>query len=183
MMELTIQLIPTGEIILSPGKNGENCCHNCKVSSHTVLRSEAKSGVRFFHSSLNPVGFLCSSVGRNRCWHSWGYGGSAPMAKSLKTLTNISGSVKRFRIRQKHISVQVQLNSKEGHLNISCRCHVLFQPNRINTFGRVFMLEITITALSAASIGQNPMQPHRLLHFKAAVINISTLTMARIACI
>ncbi|KAG7218412.1 hypothetical protein INR49_020411, partial [Caranx melampygus] len=30
MMELTIQLIPTGEIILSPGKNGENYCHGCK---------------------------------------------------------------------------------------------------------------------------------------------------------
>lgn len=32
MMELRIQLIPTGEIILPPGKNGENYCHNCKVS-------------------------------------------------------------------------------------------------------------------------------------------------------
>lgn len=33
MMELRIQLIPTGEIILPPGKNGENYCNNCKVSS------------------------------------------------------------------------------------------------------------------------------------------------------
>ncbi|TWW76784.1 hypothetical protein D4764_12G0001740 [Takifugu flavidus] len=32
MMELRIQLIPTGEIILPPGKNGENYCHNCKVT-------------------------------------------------------------------------------------------------------------------------------------------------------
>uniref|UniRef100_A0AAY4EQL5 Unconventional myosin-Ic n=1 Tax=Denticeps clupeoides TaxID=299321 RepID=A0AAY4EQL5_9TELE len=29
MMELKIQLIPTGEIILPPGKNGESYCHNC----------------------------------------------------------------------------------------------------------------------------------------------------------
>lgn len=39
MMELRIQLIPTGEIILPPGKNGENYCNNCKVSSHTVTRA------------------------------------------------------------------------------------------------------------------------------------------------
>lgn len=54
MMELRIQLIPTGEIILPPGKNGENYCHNCKVSSHTAARSEVSSGVRFFHSSFVP---------------------------------------------------------------------------------------------------------------------------------
>lgn len=36
MMELRIQLIPTGEIILSPGKNGESFCHSCtKVSPST----------------------------------------------------------------------------------------------------------------------------------------------------
>lgn len=58
MMELRIQLVPTGEIILPPGKNGENYCNNCKVSSHTVARSEARSGVRFFHSSFIPVGFM-----------------------------------------------------------------------------------------------------------------------------
>lgn len=29
MMELRIQLVPTGEIILPPGKNGENYCPNC----------------------------------------------------------------------------------------------------------------------------------------------------------
>lgn len=39
MMELRIQLIPTGEIILPPGKNGENYCNSCKVSSHTVTRA------------------------------------------------------------------------------------------------------------------------------------------------
>lgn len=33
-MELRIQLIPTGEIILPPGKNGENYCNNCKVGSN-----------------------------------------------------------------------------------------------------------------------------------------------------
>lgn len=37
MMELRIQLIPTGEIILPPGKNGENYCNNCKVRSHSVV--------------------------------------------------------------------------------------------------------------------------------------------------
>ncbi|KAK1900042.1 putative outer membrane protein PmpA [Dissostichus eleginoides] len=31
MMELRIMLIPTGEIILSPGKNGDNYCHGCKI--------------------------------------------------------------------------------------------------------------------------------------------------------
>ncbi|KAI4883161.1 hypothetical protein NFI96_013929 [Prochilodus magdalenae] len=29
MMELKIQLVPTGEIILPPGKNGESYCHSC----------------------------------------------------------------------------------------------------------------------------------------------------------
>ncbi|GAA6096719.1 myosin Ic, paralog b isoform X1 [Tachysurus ichikawai] len=29
MMELKIQLVPTGEIILSPGKNGESYCNCC----------------------------------------------------------------------------------------------------------------------------------------------------------
>lgn len=38
MMELKIQLIPTGEIILSPGMNGENFCHGCKVSSSVRLK-------------------------------------------------------------------------------------------------------------------------------------------------
>lgn len=37
MMELRIQLIPTGEIILPPGKNGEHYCNNCKVRSHSVI--------------------------------------------------------------------------------------------------------------------------------------------------
>lgn len=36
-MELRIQLIPTGEIILPPGKNGEHYCNNCKVRSHSVV--------------------------------------------------------------------------------------------------------------------------------------------------
>lgn len=35
MMELRIQLVPTGEIILPPGKNGENYCNNCKVRPHS----------------------------------------------------------------------------------------------------------------------------------------------------
>lgn len=43
MMELTIQLIPTGEIILSPGKNGENYCHSCKVSAGAVSRSHLET--------------------------------------------------------------------------------------------------------------------------------------------
>jgi hypothetical protein len=36
MMELRIQLIPTGEIILSPGKNGESYCHSCTKVSPSI---------------------------------------------------------------------------------------------------------------------------------------------------
>lgn len=57
MMELRIQLIPTGEIILPPGKNGENYCNHCKVSSHAVGSPEAGSGVTFFHSPFHSNGF------------------------------------------------------------------------------------------------------------------------------
>ncbi|KAJ7990270.1 hypothetical protein DPEC_G00298580 [Dallia pectoralis] len=35
MMELRIQLIPTGEIIMAPGKNGENYCHSCSKVIHS----------------------------------------------------------------------------------------------------------------------------------------------------
>ena len=35
MMELKIQLVPTGEIILSPGKNGESYCNSCSKVSTT----------------------------------------------------------------------------------------------------------------------------------------------------
>ncbi|XP_020780665.1 unconventional myosin-Ic isoform X1 [Boleophthalmus pectinirostris] len=45
MMELTIQLIPTGEIILSPGKNGENYCHNCKVVGTDGVRAMMESAL------------------------------------------------------------------------------------------------------------------------------------------
>lgn len=36
MMELKIQLVPTGEIILPPGKNGESYC-NCCAKVDNVL--------------------------------------------------------------------------------------------------------------------------------------------------
>ncbi|XP_054649883.1 unconventional myosin-Ic-like isoform X2 [Dunckerocampus dactyliophorus] len=45
MMELRIQLIPTGEIILSPGKNGENFCHNCKVVGTDGVRAMMESAL------------------------------------------------------------------------------------------------------------------------------------------
>uniref|UniRef100_A0AAX7U806 Myosin Ic, paralog b n=1 Tax=Astatotilapia calliptera TaxID=8154 RepID=A0AAX7U806_ASTCA len=45
MMELKIQLIPTGEIILSPGKNGENHCHNCKVVASDGVRAMMESAL------------------------------------------------------------------------------------------------------------------------------------------
>ncbi|XP_056297946.1 unconventional myosin-Ic-like isoform X1 [Pseudoliparis swirei] len=45
MMELRIQLIPTGEIILSPGKNGENYCHGCKVVASDGLRAMMESAL------------------------------------------------------------------------------------------------------------------------------------------
>lgn len=44
MMELRIQLVPTGEIILPPGKNGENYCNNCKVRSHSVVSTFDSEG-------------------------------------------------------------------------------------------------------------------------------------------
>lgn len=94
MMELKIQLIPTGEIILSPGKNGENYCHNCKVSSHTVVGSQARSGVRFFHSS-----FIL--VGRNWCWHSWGYRVHLPQGLCWETFTYL----KNYKLLQSWLSV------------------------------------------------------------------------------
>ncbi|XP_054455946.1 unconventional myosin-Ic-like isoform X1 [Anoplopoma fimbria] len=45
MMELRIQLIPTGEIILSPGKNGENYCHGCKVVASDGVRAMMESAL------------------------------------------------------------------------------------------------------------------------------------------
>uniref|UniRef100_A0AAQ5YZH6 Myosin motor domain-containing protein n=1 Tax=Amphiprion ocellaris TaxID=80972 RepID=A0AAQ5YZH6_AMPOC len=45
MMELKIQLIPTGEIILPPGKNGENFCHNCKVVASDGVRAMMESAL------------------------------------------------------------------------------------------------------------------------------------------
>ncbi|TNN01256.1 hypothetical protein fugu_010638 [Takifugu bimaculatus] len=45
MMELRIQLIPTGEIILPPGKNGENYCHNCKVVASDGVRAMMESAL------------------------------------------------------------------------------------------------------------------------------------------
>lgn len=49
MMELKIQLIPTGEIILPPGKNGESYCHNCKVSPAINIF------LRVLHKCINTV--------------------------------------------------------------------------------------------------------------------------------
>ncbi|XP_061923890.1 unconventional myosin-Ic-like isoform X1 [Entelurus aequoreus] len=45
MMELRIKLIPTGEIILSPGKNGENYCHHCKVVGTDGVRAMMESAL------------------------------------------------------------------------------------------------------------------------------------------
>ncbi|XP_034023677.1 unconventional myosin-Ic-like isoform X2 [Thalassophryne amazonica] len=45
MMELRIQLIPTGEIILPPGKNGENYCPNCKVVASDGVRAMMESAL------------------------------------------------------------------------------------------------------------------------------------------
>uniref|UniRef100_A0A672JD71 Myosin Ic, paralog b n=1 Tax=Salarias fasciatus TaxID=181472 RepID=A0A672JD71_SALFA len=45
MMELKIQLIPTGEIILSPGMNGENYCHGCKVVATDGVRAMMESAL------------------------------------------------------------------------------------------------------------------------------------------
>ncbi|XP_078102928.1 unconventional myosin-Ic-like isoform X1 [Sander vitreus] len=45
MMELRIQLIPTGEIILPPGKNGENYCHCCKVVASDGVRAMMESAL------------------------------------------------------------------------------------------------------------------------------------------
>ncbi|XP_049917844.1 unconventional myosin-Ic-like [Epinephelus moara] len=45
MMELRIQLIPTGEIILPPGKNGENYCHGCKVVASDGVRAMMESAL------------------------------------------------------------------------------------------------------------------------------------------
>ncbi|XP_076138752.1 myosin Ic, paralog b isoform X1 [Alosa pseudoharengus] len=45
MMELKIQLIPTGEIILSPGKNGESYCHNCKAVGVDGVRAMMESAL------------------------------------------------------------------------------------------------------------------------------------------
>ncbi len=42
MMELRIQLIPTGEIILPPGKNGEFYCHSCTKVRLTLDKASAK---------------------------------------------------------------------------------------------------------------------------------------------
>uniref|UniRef100_A0A8C6UC77 Myosin Ic, paralog b n=1 Tax=Neogobius melanostomus TaxID=47308 RepID=A0A8C6UC77_9GOBI len=44
-MELRIQLIPTGEIILAPGKNGENYCHSCKVVGSDGVRAMMESAL------------------------------------------------------------------------------------------------------------------------------------------
>ncbi|XP_030631996.1 myosin Ic, paralog b isoform X1 [Chanos chanos] len=57
MMELRIQLIPTGEIILPPGKNGESYCHNCtkavgsdgvRVMMESALTARDRVGVQDF---------------------------------------------------------------------------------------------------------------------------------------
>ncbi|XP_072557587.1 unconventional myosin-Ic isoform X1 [Paramormyrops kingsleyae] len=51
MMELRIQLVPTGEIILPPGKNGENYCPNCsKVVGmmESALTARDRVGVQDF---------------------------------------------------------------------------------------------------------------------------------------
>ncbi|XP_018606075.1 unconventional myosin-Ic-like isoform X1 [Scleropages formosus] len=57
MMELKIQLVPTGEIILSPGKNGESYCQNCskalgsegvRVMMESALTARDRVGVQDF---------------------------------------------------------------------------------------------------------------------------------------
>ncbi|XP_036820616.1 unconventional myosin-Ic isoform X2 [Oncorhynchus mykiss] len=57
MMELRIQLIPTGEIILSPGKNGESYCHSCtktlgsdgvRITMESALTARDRVGVQDF---------------------------------------------------------------------------------------------------------------------------------------
>ncbi|XP_062873463.1 myosin Ic, paralog b isoform X2 [Trichomycterus rosablanca] len=57
MMELKIQLVPTGEIILSPGKNGESCCQCCakvvgsegvRVMMESALTARDRVGVQDF---------------------------------------------------------------------------------------------------------------------------------------
>uniref|UniRef100_A0A6Q2XC80 Unconventional myosin-Ic n=1 Tax=Esox lucius TaxID=8010 RepID=A0A6Q2XC80_ESOLU len=57
MMELRIQLIPTGEIIMPPGKNGENYCHSCtkavgsdgvRITMESALTARDRVGVQDF---------------------------------------------------------------------------------------------------------------------------------------
>ncbi|XP_036392066.1 myosin Ic, paralog b isoform X1 [Megalops cyprinoides] len=57
MMELKIQLVPTGEIILPPGRNGESHCHNCskavgsegvRVMMESALTARDRVGVQDF---------------------------------------------------------------------------------------------------------------------------------------
>ncbi|XP_036419693.1 myosin Ic, paralog b isoform X1 [Colossoma macropomum] len=57
MMELKIQLVPTGEIILPPGKNGESYCHSCtkavgsdgvRVMMESALTARDRVGVQDF---------------------------------------------------------------------------------------------------------------------------------------
>ncbi|XP_068601961.1 unconventional myosin-Ic-like [Brachionichthys hirsutus] len=45
MMELRIQLIPTGEIILPPGKNGESYCNKCKAVASDGVRAMMESAL------------------------------------------------------------------------------------------------------------------------------------------
>ncbi|KAL6471340.1 hypothetical protein MHYP_G00199900 [Metynnis hypsauchen] len=47
MMELKIQLVPTGEIILPPGKNGESYCHSC---TKLGLKDDSRAAARFLSS-------------------------------------------------------------------------------------------------------------------------------------
>uniref|UniRef100_A0AAV2J1J4 Uncharacterized protein n=1 Tax=Knipowitschia caucasica TaxID=637954 RepID=A0AAV2J1J4_KNICA len=75
MMELTIQLIPTGEIILAPGKNGENYCHNCKECGGRRRLSLSELPFRFVSNSAPSTGYQlpvrqqCPSTSRKSLSH------------------------------------------------------------------------------------------------------------------
>ncbi|KAK1786430.1 hypothetical protein P4O66_018114, partial [Electrophorus voltai] len=66
MMELKIQLVPTGEIILPPGKNGESYCHSCAkhlsqiqgyfADRYELLHSHTDEMRKLIHPSMLSIG-------------------------------------------------------------------------------------------------------------------------------